>query len=577
MSNIYLYADEHSRQVLLGEQQKIISIGGDFGHGNFGDIIQNINSLNLAKKSGKFASISVMAASAIGFKDFPGWARDVYGADALIFVSDYPLIIDAESPNLELVEEIHNIATVQMYGGGFLNDMWGAFVLEVVEYFLRLSPRASYLVSGQQITSPFEARLLRHIKEFKPSLFGVRDEISSQYLQKAGFTPQFSFDDATELLRGMTQKLALRKGPGVLMHLNVSSYTKNDADLACMGRDLGQIAGKMGFGADLTLFQAFRDTRQDVLDSRESLKMLDQRFPFNDFRAVDLAAFAYGAAGATSAKPVIGELGYSCSYHVALFLQLSGIPCWLRSSNPFYDQKSRALQVTQDLASFLEEPRLADHSIDLERREQWLEVFEKAIADTPEVNQVSRVPAHEGGVAPWPFFFKGKPSLEEKLEMAQNETSEMKEKLVRLSGQLNAEDDGTVLRLLQLQRQVDAYRAQLTAVGCELHVHRERAERALQAQVAGFDVQAAHRLVATEEQSRQLAEQVDQMLRSRSWQITRPLRAIARYAAHGHFDSHGQVGLYGLAQRIGRRLPISQATRARIGRLLSKYRRQGSR
>lgn len=597
MNNIYLYADAHSRQVLLNGEQKIISIGGDFGHGNFGDIIQNVNSLNLAKKPGKFSAVSVMAASAIGFKNFPEWARNVYGADALIFISDYPLILDADSPQLEMVAEIRNIAAVQMYGGGFLNDMWGGFVLEVVEYFLRLSPQASYLVSGQQITAPFQQRVVRHIEAFRPRLFGVRDEISSQLLQNAGFTPAYSFDDATELLGSMARQLMLRKGPGSLMHLNVSAYTKNEADLSSMGDDFRRIAEKMGEGADLTLFQAFRDTRQDVLDTRESLKLLDQRFPFNDFREVDLAAFAYGAAGPASARPVTGEFGYSCSYHVALFLQLSGIPCWLRSSNTFYDQKSKALQVSQDFARFIEEPRLADHRGNLERRAQWLEAFDKAIADTPEVNHVSRVPGKEGGPAPWPFFFKGRPTLEEKLAMAQQETREVRLQAASdLSAQLAAVEDRARLRARRLRRQVEAYREQLTMVGCEMHLQGKRAaqrelerqreyeqaqeqaqerEQALQAQVAVAEAQAAQLLAAAREQSRQLAERMEQMLQSRSWRLTRPLRALARYAEHGHFDSRGQVGLYGLVQRLGRRLPVSPAMRSRIGRVLSAFRRQG--
>ena len=607
MNNIYLYADEHSVRELLSEKQKIISIGGDFGHGNFGDILQNIGSLNLSKKSGKFSAVSVMGASAIGFKEFPEWARGVYGADALIFISDYPLILDAQSPALNLVGEIKNVAAVQMYGGGFLNEMWGIGVLNVVEYFLQLAPNANYFVSGQQITSPFHERLLQHIKTFKPSLFGVRDEISGKLLEDIGFTPQFSFDDATELLCRTAQKLGVQKSPGVLMHLNTSPYTKNDSDLSRMGEELRLISERMGEGAGITLLQAFNDNRPEVIDSRESLKIIGRQFPFNDFREVDLTAFAYGAAGTTSRKMLSGEFGYSCSYHVALFLQLSGIPCWLRSSNTFYDQKSQALQVNQDLVSFLEDPCLADHRLNLERRALWLERFEKAIADTPEVHHVSRVPVNDDGPAPWPFFFKGRPSLEEKLKVAeqaaseaknqlqaqtdahvqskssledrlkisQHEINEMGQRMAHLTEQWKVAEHAAEQRIQQLQQQVDTYREQLTVVGSEIHLQRDRMEHALLARHVPGDPQAASRLADAHAHSRQLTEQIEQLLRSRSWRLSRPLRAIARYVKHGHFDSQGQVGLYGLAQRLGRRLPISSQMRARIGRLLSKFRRQG--
>lgn len=546
MNKIYLYADEVSREVLLNEQQKIISIGSDLGYGNFGDIIQHRNSLDFVRKIKKFATVSVMVVDSIGFKGFPSWIRKTCGSDAVIFVADYPLIFNEDSPSLGLVGEIRNLAAVHMYGGGFLNDMWGDHILGLVEYFLRLSPQVKYFASGQQVTPPYQDKLFRHIKEFKPEIFGVRDEISMQCLQKVGFEPSFSFDDATELLIKISKQLLLKNGSGALMHLNVSNYTANVGGVDGIGNDLKLIAGKVDLSKNVTLFQAFRDIRQDVFDSREALKSLDSRFPFSDFRMIELVPYAYGAESLPDAKPVVGEFGYSCSYHVALCLQLAGIPCWLRSSNPFYDQKSQALQINQEFVSFLQEPRLADHSLNLERRAKWLNVFEKSIVDTPEIHAVSRIPQNNDGSTPWPFFFKGRPTLEERLESAEEKNKSLEDKSF---------NERELLR--QLRIETDGYRMQLTTVGAEAHLQRKRAEDALSAQ----------RCTAAE-------DQIQQILNSRSWRLTRPLRAIARFATHGYFDSHGQVGLYGLLQRIGRRLPISSAMRSRVGRLLSKIRRK---
>ncbi len=103
MSSIYLYADETSREVLLNEQQKIALIGGDTGHANFGDVLQLVNSINVAKQSKRFATVCVMGAHAIAFKESPATIRQNYGTDAIVFVAEYPLILEDSSPRLELV------------------------------------------------------------------------------------------------------------------------------------------------------------------------------------------------------------------------------------------------------------------------------------------------------------------------------------------------------------------------------------------------------------------------------------------------------------------------------------------
>jgi hypothetical protein len=583
MSALYFYTDETSRDILLEDQQKIILIGGDFGHGNFGDVLQHITSVNIAKASKRFATVSIMAANAIGFKEFPEWARRSYGTDAIIFVADYPLILDEASPVLVPLGDIRNLSAVHLYGGGFLNDMWGDFVLGVTEYFLNLAPHATYLVSGQQITHPYQSRVAKHIEAFKPALFGVRDELSRQWLRDSGFDPLYSFDDATEALIDLEKKLPLQRGSGLLMHLNASDYTGRGTGLRSLHNDLMQLSTHMGTSSKVTLFQAFRDTRHEVNDSLETLKQLDFQFPFNDLRLVGLASLAYGNTTSSVIEPIQGEIGYSCSYHVALLLQLAGIPCWLRSNNPFYDQKSRALQVTQDIGSFLREPLLADHRSNLERRAEWRIAFDKALEGVADARQVSRITPSEGGPAPWPFFFKGRPTVDEKLNSIQEQNRQLVEQLEGLSAQLtevgreahaqrqraeaieerlhHPENDNQ-----QLVERLEGVNMQLTKVGHEAHTQRQRAEAA--------EEQLHHFENGNQQLVEQLAEQLSQMVQSRSWRLTRPLRAAARFIAQGHFDSRGQIGLYGAAQRIGWRLPIPAGLRRKIGSLLTKFRRK---
>ena len=67
---------------------------------------------------------------------------------------------------------------------------------------------------------------------------------------------------------------------------------------------------------------------------------------------------------------------------------------------------------------------------------------------------------------------------------------------------------------------------------------------------------------------------IEQLLNSRSWRITKLGRAMTRYVRFGHFDSQGEVGLFALAQRIGRRLPVPPKVRQLLGRFLARFRRQ---
>ncbi|SPA50707.1 polysaccharide pyruvyl transferase family protein [Cupriavidus taiwanensis] len=551
---LYLYADEASQAVLTDNSEKLILVGSDFGYGNFGDILQHLNSIRICKHSSRFSVVSVLAANSIGFRDFPEWARRAYGADAVIFVSENPLSFEANDLALKPLEMIRNPAAVQLYGGGFLNEKWGDFVLGVVEHFLSRLPGITYLVSGQQITSPYEKRVFRHVRDFKPAIFGVRDELSRQGLNQAGFQPAFSFDDATEALQILSDSTQMKRGAGLLLHLNTSDYVSDDNDLHVVSKDLERLVSSLAAKQGVTVFQAFADPRYEVKDSRESIKRLGPSFPFIDYRVVELAPLAYHCFSRDLNLTLGGEVGCSSSYHVALWLQLSGIPCWLWSRNSYYDQKSRSVQVHQDLDAFLRQPSLADHSFNLEKREEWLEQLNRCLLQAPSMRNDVVFDVDPGAVAPSAFFFKGLPTLEERNHWQIGQTQLVEN------------------RLFDAEARIRALTVQLTEVGHEAHTQRHRVE------VVVARVQAVEaRLLTSDEQGKSCRDDLERILQSRSWRYTRLPRAVARYLRHGHFDSGGQVGLYGVAQRIGRRIPISPGARAAAGRFLSKLRRGGPR
>jgi len=221
---------------------------------------------------------------------------------------------------------------------------------------------------------------------------------------------------------------------------------------------------------------------------------------------MELTALAYQPAKILQSS-LHGEIGYSCSYHVALWLQLAGIPCWLRGSNSFYQQKTAALQVHQDLNSFLRDPYLADHSTNLERRAQWQEALEEVLLDAPESPFVCELsqPEKSAGLL---FHFKGTPTLLQRAEAAEI-----------LLQKCDAEQRG-------LREQNLALNAQLTEVGAIAHDYRLRAEEVEQLR--------AHTLAVEREveqlraQTLALEQRADSLFASKSWKVTRPLRDISR-------------------------------------------------
>ena len=407
MPDLYFYATPNCLDTLTNSQNKTLLIGSDFGYGNFGDILQHTSTVLHSKtKNEGCATISVMAANAIERIGYPEWLQQGYGVDAILFVSEQPLALDAASPALVQVREIHNVAALHLYGGGFLNHMWGDYILNVVSYFLRLAPEIEYFVSGQQITAPYHHRVLEHIKEFQPKAFAVRDDLSQTWLNDIGYSSDFSFDDATEALLSFTNSVQLEKGSGVLVHLNSSNYTADKPPEQDICNDLFLLRRSIGF-QKLTLCQAYRDPRHEVLDTTETIKKLGSLLPFHDARLLDLVGLIFSNQRSTSVQPIQAGIGYSCSYHVALWLQLAGIPCWLRSENSFYSQKSRALQVTQTFDEFISEPKLADHRLNLERRSAWLEQLGCLFQQIPRQKNILKF-VYSDDTSPIPFIFKGR-------------------------------------------------------------------------------------------------------------------------------------------------------------------------
>ena len=473
MKQFYLYADQKSISVLENDSEKILLAGGDFGYGNFGDIAQHINTIGFHQDLGRYRTVSILAANAIGNINMPEFIRNHYNTDAVIFVSENLLNLSDSGVPICQVKMIRNASIFHLYGGGFLNENWGDFVLGVTEFFLQALEIKNYFVSGQQISQLYVKKVIQHIKKYQPFCFAVRDRLSQQWLTKAGFHPEYSFDDATETLFQLSKSLSLRKGNGLFLHLNSSDYTSNDSSMAA---ELLSLSKHPSTKEAVTLCQAYRDNRLEVVDSQETIKNLDRGFPFSFYQTIELPILLE-TISSDCTLTLEGELGYSCSYHVALWLQLAGIPCWLRNNNPFYSQKSKALQIDIDFDSFLKAPIATNHRENLEQREQWLsQLHQKILALHDSTNSWHFLPPKR---TPDKFVFKAPPNKNDEIYQLR-----VQNKMLDLQLQ---EQNNTIHNLRQLSEEICQLRVQnqacsekITELGASCHKLLQQEETKLQ-------------------------------------------------------------------------------------------------
>lgn len=432
---LYLYADHESAELLANAGPKALLIGSDFGNGNFGDVLQHIGAASQVRARTGFAIVSLCMLDTIPRNANVASLRKGYGVvDAMAFLTEIPIEAGvAAGLGLRPVEALCNLSYIQLYGGGFLNEMWGEFVLGITERFLSRLPGIPYVISGQQVSPGFVPQFLAHVERFAPRLVSVRDQASLDLLAAGGMRADFSFDDAAELLLDLDRRLELRTGDGVFIHLNASDYTGNDAALAEMAAHLQLVEERVGSQSRPVLFQAFQDAREVVVDSIETVKRLDAGFPFADVETVLLVTSMLGAQ-AEDAPPrlLTGRFGYSSSYHVTLWLQLHGIPCWLRGSNPYYEQKRVALGIEGRFEDFLEHMHCPDHGGNLRARSLWLDKLQRVMDSIePATNRIEwEWPA--AAVPTRPFNFKGEPRYEQQLRGAWRTLEDTQQEVGRL-------------------------------------------------------------------------------------------------------------------------------------------------
>jgi hypothetical protein len=414
--------------------------------------------------------------------------------------------------------------------------------------------------------------------------------------------------------------LGLQEGDGAFIHLNTSGYTGNDGAMDEMVAHLRLVAGRVGSARPI-LLHAFQDAREDVVDSIETVKRLESGFPFMDAETVMLVTAVMGGGHPMGGRALTGRFGYSSSYHVTLWLQLCGIPCWLRGSNEYYRQKRAALGIEGRFEDFLEQMRRPDHDESLQARSQWAGRLEEILGSmgTVENGIAWEGPGH--AVPERVFNFKGEPRMEERLNEAWQaaegnrlENERLRALLEEHGGEValrdrmkqgrheadaggrdalfaryeqavaaSARSEIELLRSVERIKELEQGLARETALAEALGSRLEEAEsrvRACNRQLTevGTDARYYREQYLSAQYSLQQAaastEQLRQITGSRSWRITRPLRVAHRFLATGRFDPAGEVGLYAMLRIVAEKLPIKARWRSAAGRTLRRFRRR---
>lgn len=414
---LHFYADQESIELLASARRKALLIGGDFGYGNFGDVLQHIGAVRHVKAWSELAAVSVFSLDALSRHVSAASLRQRYAVDALLFVTEMPIASGkADRLGLQRVSALCNVSFVHLYGGGYLNAMWGGFVLGVAEHFLSRLPGVAYAISGQQLSSGFEQRTREHVEAFGPQLVGMRDRASLARAHQAGVQAAFSFDDAVEPLLALRSRLELREGDGAFIHLNSSDYTGNDEALAKVLAHMRDVDARLDGRGRPVLLQAFQDAREEVVDTIETVKRLEAGFPFS---VIETALLVRAILEDEGRAPCVlqGRFGYSCSYHVTLWLQLNGIPCWLRGSNDYYEQKREALGIAGGFEEFLARLPRPDHGENLRARALWLAKLQAVLQSAPAAtNRIDWEPLDSRASQVREFRFKGEPRLQARLD-----------------------------------------------------------------------------------------------------------------------------------------------------------------
>jgi polysaccharide pyruvyl transferase len=388
---------------------QVVLAGGFNGYWNFGDVLQLQGTIRWHRSRQPDAVVTpVLELGCLRDERMLQQLRDILGAEDIVLQAQ-----DASGATVQRARELglvplvpsslQSASVVHVHGGGFFNQLWGHYMLRLVEAVLRTWLPRHYVLSGQQISPDFVNEFAAHAQQWQPSLIGCRDALGVKALGDLGLDARLSGDDALEeMSRAAECSWSVAGSSGersFALHMNLSGYVYGKAEggaeldrapVKLMNEQLELLRERFGSETTPVVINAFNDERPEVQDSVASLKRTDFSRLFPQSCLVDVAGALMRGQLTQAAARIRGcELLVASSYHATLFGKVLGIPTFLGAFNEYYRQKKAGLaESAGSLREFLDGDlqRVAEeqaHYIARQRelRREWHESFASLLSE----------------------------------------------------------------------------------------------------------------------------------------------------------------------------------------------------
>ncbi|HKO39201.1 MAG TPA: hypothetical protein VJU14_12615 [Solirubrobacterales bacterium] len=341
-----LFATPETAEELAGVDTLALLVGSYDGSGNYGDVCQLDATLGLLDRlSPSLPAVPVLERSYLQSHRTSSGEMANPPAHVVFFDPEgaagdglVPLAAPASA----------RFGLLYLYGGGFLNPLWGErklAMLWAVEGLLSATPRAR-ISSGMQVDpgwiSKLDARAHSLLASFE--LLGARDEISAAALRRAwpGSRVLDGGDDAVGILGRLHQHPGTEDDGPLEINVHVAEHdwvTETPADVVpFISGLLGELAG--GRSLRVRPLLTYVDSR---VDERPALERLRAACGEQGIELAEPCLLRPAAIDDLGPELAGAVLTLSCSYHAALTSLLLGVPATLLSDNGYYEQKAAGL------------------------------------------------------------------------------------------------------------------------------------------------------------------------------------------------------------------------------------------
>jgi hypothetical protein len=346
-----LLADPAVAAELAAAPAVAILVGSYDGSGNYGDLAQLDAALGLLDRFGSDLLVLPVVERRFAASHEARAAELIHHPRHVLYFDGGE---DSGDDGLVAVEPPAGapLAISYLYGGGFLNPSWGGrklAMLGAVENLLSGAGRMLRLASGQQVDAdwlegldPAEAQLLRRFE-----LWGARDDASAETLAGLEGEPAFNGgDDSVGILPTIGSEEPPEPSTSPLeVNLHFAEHEwvtdRPDSVREFDVRLLAALSRLAGRPLRVRPLLAYLDPR---IDEREDLERFAAACAENSIELAEARVLRpTGIAG------LAGDLGgaaltVSSSYHVALTSLLLAVPTLILRDNDYYAQKADGLR-----------------------------------------------------------------------------------------------------------------------------------------------------------------------------------------------------------------------------------------